>query len=322
VGESDPQAWAILTRFLGEPPRYERRDDQIILHLGDRYLAATNNAFWSDPNVFGDESMLHVSWAGQHLTLRRCNGKKQLMSGQALRRRGVDKRTKLMRLPVRYIRGRWVLDFGGDFPIPHGAEGELLIEARLVEDCIQKRLFMRREYFPVFQQGTVLLAIVDIRDWSAITEAQRAVLIPRRLVEGYPLGSPPVLPSQGLFAVPVTLSGPTTTQLNMFPDDGTGLWLMTEGVSSVGLASTTVVLPNCIATKPANSLNHALTILSETYETWRQSHTGSVYRQFLYQEEDRQWHPLSLIRDNQLASASQRIARELWLQLAGRLSVS
>ena len=47
---------------------------------------------------------------------------------------------------------------------------------------------------------------------------------------------------------------------------------MTQGVEAIGLASTTVLLPSGITTKPVASLNHAYTKLSETFETWRISH--------------------------------------------------
>jgi hypothetical protein len=84
--------------------------------------------------------------------------------------------------------------------------------------------------------------------------------------------------------VEVWLGGPDDKQARLFQTNRGGLWLMTEGVEAVGLASTTVLLPDIISAEPVASLNHAYTKLSETFETWRISHTGNIYTRVLYQE--------------------------------------
>jgi hypothetical protein len=71
MGEASPEAWAMLTSFLGQPPRYEYRDNLVILHLGTELLTASLGALYSDPSVFGGEDRLYVSWAGRHLTLEK-----------------------------------------------------------------------------------------------------------------------------------------------------------------------------------------------------------------------------------------------------------
>lgn len=69
MGEANFEGWVILKRFLGQPPWYEHRDDQVTLHLGDQFLTAKANALWSDPTVFDTGDHLLVSWAGNHLVL-------------------------------------------------------------------------------------------------------------------------------------------------------------------------------------------------------------------------------------------------------------
>src|SRR6185312_6666408 len=59
--------------------------------------------------------------------------------------------------------------------------------------------------------------------------------------------------------VEVTLGGPEDKQARLFDSNRGGLWLLTEGAEAVGLASTTVLLPEAFSTKPVASLNHAYT---------------------------------------------------------------
>ena len=79
-------------------------------------------------------------------------------------------------------------------------------------------------------------------------------------------------------------------------------------------------LPSCVSKEPAISLNHAFTILSEVYEPWRKSHTGSVYQRFFYKEKDDKWYPLELLRDASLAEKEQEVAAVLWQEFLKRMS--
>lgn len=231
----------------------------------------------------------------------------------------MPERGKLMRLPMRYIDGQWVLEHGGDLPIIHGTPGELLVEARHVEDSPQKRLFMEEMFTPILDAGTTLMAIVDVQDWCEVTEEQKSVLVRRERIDDRSHMLPARVASQGSFLVPIQLGKPTDWQVVRYSCEKTGLWLRTQGVSAIGMISAPVILPACVSPVPAASLNHAFTLLSETFEKWRRSHTGSVYRQFLYEEQNGEWYPLALLRKSHLATASQRIAMELWRGILGPL---
>jgi hypothetical protein len=231
----------------------------------------------------------------------------------------MNNRGKLMRIPMRYIDGEWVIEFGGDLPIEHGTAGELLLEARRVQDSIGKRLFLGETIIPILDASTTLLAAVDVRDWSEITQDQAAVLLQLETIDNvsHLLRAP--VGHRGSYLVPVRLAQPTPAQVAQYCSDTTGLWLRTRGTSAVALISSPVILPDCISTKPAASLNHALTLLSQTYEKWRRSHTGNAYRQYLYEERDGEWYPLGLLRESQLATESQRIAARLWKEIINQL---
>ena len=95
---------------------------------------------------------------------------------------------------------------------------------------------------------------------------------------------------------------------------------MTEGAKAIGLASTTVLLPCAISTKPVASLSHADTKLSEIFETWRISHTGNIYTRVLYRKRNGIWYPLDVLRNKALEKQEQAIARNLWDDLIGKMS--
>ena len=87
---------------------------------------------------------------------------------------------------------------------------------------------------------------------------------------------------------------------------------LVEHLEADGLGSTRIELPKEISPEPVGSLNHALTKLSEAYETWRISHTGNVYERVLYQERNKKWYPLDVLRNEKLEKQEKEIAKELW----------
>jgi hypothetical protein len=91
-------------------------------------------------------------------------------------------------------------------------------------------------------------------------------------------------------------------------------------VEAVGLASTSIQLPKKISEKPVASLNHAYTKLSETYETWRISHTGNIYTRILYRESNGNWYPLDVLRNEALDKQEQEIAKALWDLFMGKMT--
>lgn len=230
----------------------------------------------------------------------------------------MDERGKLVRLPMKYVEGQWVLEYGGDLPVRHGAIGDLRVEADLIGESLEKSLFLREEQFQILPEGTPLRVIVEVRDPASISQEQARVLMPWEEVR--PNHSPIPLPGPSRYSrmIEVLVDRPTNRQFTDRNATTGGLWLKTQGVAPIGLVSSTIRLPSCVATEPAQSLNHAYTRLSEVFETWRRSHTGSVYRRVLYQESDGAWYPLRLLRDSHVAQQSHRIAQDLWKQIMAR----
>jgi hypothetical protein len=74
--------------------------------------------------------------------------------------------------------------------------------------------------------------------------------------------------------------------------------LKVKGLERCELSSSTIVLPDGVPMpegfpdSSVKSLNHALTLLSQTYEKHRISNTGNVYTRVFYQDKDERWYPL------------------------------
>ncbi len=111
-------------------------------------------------------------------------------------------------------------------------------------------------------------------------------------------------------------------QARLFDTRDGGLWLITQGVEAVGLASTTIRLPKEISADPVVSLNHAYTKLSEIFEPWRISHTGKIYTRVLYRERSGLWYPLDLLRNKALDKQEQEIARRLWETFMAKMTIT
>lgn len=228
----------------------------------------------------------------------------------------MDGRGKLVRLPMKYIEGQWVLECGGDLPVSHGASGELLLEAASIEPSSAKDLFLEDERVKILPEGAALRILMDVRDWSSISDEQAKYLLHWEGV--YPRPFLQLSPDHRF--VEVHLSSSSPRQATFLSSERGGLWLRVQGVRAIGLGCSGVTLPACISTKPVQSLNHAYTVLSQIFEPWRTSHTGSVYRHVFYRENDSNWYPLRVLRDHVLAAQSQEIAHKLWQLMLERHS--
>ena len=122
------------------------------------------------------------------------------------------------------------------------------------------------------------------------------------------------------YFVEVQLAGANDRQARLFGTRRGGLWLMTQGIEAVGLASATVKLPRDISADPVTSLNHAYTKLSELFETWRISHTGNIYKRILYREKNEKWYPLDVLRNRALQNAEHETAQALWNTFMARMT--
>ena len=229
--------------------------------------------------------------------------------------------TKKLKLPVRYVDGKWELKYGGEFPVDHGATGELVV----AQDAITDKAFLRRmlatDRIMILERGAVLRVCLAIKDKSKLPEKLRQHLIPfaevRKEISALAVDNWSSSPIQ---FVEVEIGPADAGQQRNFETRDRGLWLLIKGMEADGLRSSTIVVSPDIMENAPVSLNHAFTRLSELYEPWRISHTGSAYKRFLYRETNGLWYPLELLRDASLAAKEQEIAYGLWQEFLARMS--
>jgi hypothetical protein len=231
--------------------------------------------------------------------------------------------TRRLRIPVRFVDGIWECALGGAVPVKNYTEAELVIQRTSISDKAFLETMERKGRHKVLDEGAPLLVCLTIKPESPPSNILRPLLRSYDSFRGAIATTYLDYWNPATIAfVEVKLAGPDHKQARRFGTNRGGLWLITEGLEAVGLASTTVLLPPAISAKPVASLNHAYTKLSETFETWRISHTGNIYSRVLYQERNGSWYPLDLLRTNALEQQEQEIAKGLWESFMAKMTLA
>jgi hypothetical protein len=231
--------------------------------------------------------------------------------------------TRRLRIPVRFVDGMWECSLGGQVPVKEDTEADLVVERNSISDKAFLEMMERKACHKVLQEGTPLFVSLTVKPENPPPENLKPFLKRYEELGGaiatefLATGSPDTLSF-----VEVTLAGPDDRQARLFGTNRGGLWLMTQGLEAIGLASTTVRLPKEISTDPVTSLNHAYTKLSEIFENWRISHTGNIYNRVLYRESNGKWYPLDLLRNKALDKQEQEIAKGLWDAFMAKMTLS
>ena len=210
-----------------------------------------------------------------------------------------------IRIPVRYIDGHWELAYGGAINVQNGCGAELVIARTYIKDAALLKALTEKRWVRILDEGTELRLALTIRTKldPKLSElfAKGTLMQPESMAK---------LSVDSRF-VAVGLGPPTKAQTRRNEKKG-GLWLALEGVESRALESSQVLLPNTLELDPAISVNHAFTKLSEMFEPWRLSHTGSIYERVFYKENDGFWYPLDDLRAKEMVVAERKIIHTLW----------
>jgi len=219
------------------------------------------------------------------------------------------------------VDGTWESALGGIVPVKNGTKAELLLRRSSIADKGFLEAMERKELHKVLDEGTRLLVCLNVRPASPLAEPITAALKSFRACNQWVAAEfLETFNPDTLFFVEVKLDVPDVKQARRLGTERGGLWLITEGFQAVGLASTTIRLPDAVSSQAVSSLNHAYTKLSEIYETQRISHTGNIYRRVLYMETNGKWYPLDLLRNEALHKKEQTIANDLWKQFMARMT--
>lgn len=218
-----------------------------------------------------------------------------------------------LRIPIRLVDGQWECALGGALPVKPGTEAELVVDRSAISDEKFLKALDSPVKHRVLGEDTKFLICLTIKPEARPKGELASLLKPYKPMRD-------VIASEHLenwnaatlCFFEVALSKPDPQQARRLGSEAGGLWLITQGLKTTAIESTTVLLPKPVSERPARSLNHALTILSETYETWRMSHTGNVYARVLYRAKDGRWYPLDILRDATLRDQQTAIEGELW----------
>lgn len=215
-------------------------------------------------------------------------------------------------LPVKRVEGRWEFFYGGDVPVKEGAIGELTISSNQISDAEFLQRVTRELSVKVLDEGSSLMVALSDRSQNG------------SLIGEWPKPHPLEVPPGTTRWVTIKLGPPPkkrgNTQLDLASESG-GLWLKVKGLSRCELTSSTIVLPKEVAVPngfsdhSVNSLNHALTLLSQTYERHRISNTGNVYTRVFYQDGDKGWYPLNDLRLGVRAAQERNLLHDTWAHI-------
>ena len=216
-------------------------------------------------------------------------------------------------VPVKRVGDRWEFFYGGDVPVKDGTMGELTISTNQISDPKFLQRVTKEATFKVLEEGTPLLVALSDRSQNGSQIGPWP--------EPYPLNVPPGTTRwEQVKLGPPPKKIPPLPQAALLPDTG-GLWLKVKGLERCELASGTVLLPDAVPMpegfpdRSVKSLNHALTLLSQTYEKHRISNTGNVYTRVFYQDKDGGWYPLDDLRCGVQAKRERQLLYETWAQV-------
>lgn len=220
--------------------------------------------------------------------------------------------TEKTTVPVKRVGDRWEFFYGGDVPVKDGTMGELTISTNQISAPTFLQRVTKEATFKVFEEGTPLLVALSDRSQSGgrigVWPTPFPLNVPRGTTRWAQVKLGP--PSKGI----------SPSQGDLTLETG-GLWLKVNGLERCELSSSTILLPDGFqmpegfADRSVKSLNHALTLLSQTYEKHRISNTGNVYTRVFYRDKDECWYPLDDLRSGVQAKRERQLLYETWAQI-------
>ena len=213
-------------------------------------------------------------------------------------------------VPVKRVGERWEFFYGGDVPVREGSLGELTLCASQISDERFRQRVSQEFVVKILEEGAPLLFALSDRSRGGAR------------IGTWPDIDPSSVPAGTTRFERVTM-GPckpksVQPELDGIRDTG-GVWLKLKGLERSELTGSTVIMPQGFEPAAATSLNHALTLLSQVYETHRISNTGNVYTRVFYQEKNDRWYPLNDLRTGVQAEGERLLLSDLWSQVEQRL---
>jgi hypothetical protein len=206
-----------------------------------------------------------------------------------------------LKIPVHYINGTWEMIYGGNIPVREGATGVLQLQEDHIRDSELISILKRKQVFEILKPDTPLMIAVNPSDNLSQELKKHLKTIKTDFYRASLIGS-----NDQFIEV---ISG--------------GISLVLEGLSPKGIESGPILLPYIDSqvefSRTANTLNHALTILSEIYETERISHTGNIYKRVFYKDTNNYWYPIEDLRTDGIDFSEREILKNIWASVNSKL---
>ena len=218
--------------------------------------------------------------------------------------------TAKVTVPVKRVGERWEFFYGGDVPVREGTLGELTLSANQISDERFRQRVSQELVVKILEEGTPLIVALSDRSRGGAH------------IGTWPDIDRPSVPAGTTRFERVAL-GPckpksVQPELDGIRETG-GLWLKLKGLERSELTGSTVIMPKGFEPAAATSLNHALTLLSQVYETHRISNTGNVYTRVFYQEKNDRWYSLNDLRTGVQVEGERLLLSDLWNQVEQNL---
>lgn len=214
--------------------------------------------------------------------------------------------SKKTTIPIKLVGDRWEFFYGGQVPVKDGTIGELTISTNQISDPKFLQRVTTTLKVKVLDQGTSLLVALSDRSKNG------------SVIDNWPTPWPLNVPPGTTRWVEIKLGSPSKgvmhSKTEATPESG-GLWITVKGLERCELTSSTIDMPEGITDRSVKSLNHALTLLSQTYEKHRISNTGNVYARIFYQDKDNCWYPLDDLRSGVQAKKERQLLNETWAEI-------
>ncbi len=220
--------------------------------------------------------------------------------------------TEKTTVPVKRVGDRWEFFYGGDVPVKDGTIGELTLSTNQISDAEFLQRVTAKLTVKVLEEGTSLLVALSDRSQNGSRIGDWPT--------PFPLNVPPGTTRWAQIKLGPPQKRNDEPQTDLIPETG-GLWLKVKGLERCELSSSTILLPDGflmpegLADRSVKSLNHALTLLSQTYEKHRISNTGNVYTRVFYRDKDECWYPLDDLRSGVQAKRERQLLYETWAQI-------
>lgn len=229
---------------------------------------------------------------------------------------------KPLRIPVKLVDGQWEFLYGGGLPLRNGAVGDLVIDSGAVLDKTFLAQLQRASKHKILEPFTDLLVALTVKPEPVLAPALQKCLLPTNSPD-LQFGDAyfHIRRPNGTRFVRIWVAEPSERQLRLDPEETGGVWLHLKGLEATGVSTSTINLPDPVSNKPAESLNHAFTLLSEKFEPWRMSHTGNIYDRVLYREANGKWYPINVLRNASEAQEEHQLIRAHWSSIALQLNL-